>query len=122
MLPLSDEQKPFGFLTTPFSESQAQLSPDGRWLAYRSNESGRFEVYAQSFPKPAGKWQISTDGGISLAGAGDGKELYYVANSNRLMAVPINAGAGLEVGSASPLFDAPFFLRSTQLSSHAVRM
>src|SRR5262249_57766304 len=62
VLPLSGEQKPFGFLTTSFSESQAQLSGDGRWLAYRSNESGRFEVYVQSFPKPAGKWQISTGG------------------------------------------------------------
>jgi dipeptidyl aminopeptidase/acylaminoacyl peptidase len=109
VLPLSDEQKPFGFLTTPFSESQAQLSPDGRWLAYRSNESGRFEVYVQSFPKPAGKWQISTGGGGQPRWRGDGKELFYLSSSNRLMAVPINAGAGLEVGSASPLFDAPFF-------------
>ena len=109
VLPLSDEQKPFGFLTTPFSESQAQLSPDGRWLAYRSNESGRFEVYVQGFPKPAGKWQISTDGGAQPRWRGDGKELYYVSSSNRLMAVPISAGAGLEVGSASPLFDAPLF-------------
>ena len=109
VLPLSDEQKPFGFLTTPYSESHAQLSPDGRWLAYRSNESGRFEVYVQSFPKPASKWQISTGGGGQPRWRGDGKELYYVSSSSRLMAVPINAGAGLEVGSVSPLFDAPLF-------------
>jgi Tol biopolymer transport system component len=107
VLPLSGDQKPFGFLTTPFSETQARLSPDGRWLAYSSNESGRIEVYVQSFPKPAGKWQISTDGGAQPRWRGDGKELYYLS-STRVMAVPITAAAGLEVGSATPLFDATF--------------
>jgi Tol biopolymer transport system component len=103
VLPLSGDQKPFAFLTTPFSESQAQLSRDGRWLAYSSNESGRFEVYVQSFPKPAGKWQISTNGGVQPRWRGDGKEIYYLSG-NRVMAVPIVAGVGLDVGSAVPLF------------------
>jgi len=107
VLPLSGDQKPFGFLTTPFSEADARLSPDGRWLAYRSNESGRFEVYVQSFPKPAGKWQISTDGGAQPRWRGDGKELYYLS-STTVMAVPITAGAGLEVGSPTALFDVSF--------------
>jgi hypothetical protein len=109
VLPRSDGKKPFAFLATPFNEGQGQLSPDGRWLAYRSNESGRYEIYVQSFPTPTGKWQISTDGGIQPRWRGDGTELYYISPSRRKnMAVPINATGGFEIGSAAPLFDATF--------------
>jgi eukaryotic-like serine/threonine-protein kinase len=124
---LSGDQKPFGLLTTPFSETQAQLSPDGRWVAYVSNESGRFEVYVQNFPKPAGKWQISTDGGVQPRWRGDGKEIYYLsAVGRRVMAVPVNAGASLEVGSAMPLFNdtfstLSFFNREYDVSANGQR-
>ena len=114
VLPLSGDQEPFAFLATSFNEGPAQLSPDGGWLAYGSDESGRFEVYIQSFPKPTGKWQISTNGGVQPRWRGDGKELYYISAANRVMAVPIGAGAGLEVGVATPLFDASFSSNSPQ--------
>ena len=71
------------------------LSPDGRFLAYTSNESGRFEVYVQSFPGPGGKWQISTAGGGEPHWRADGKELYYRAPDQKVMAVEIRAGRRL---------------------------
>ena len=62
---------------TPFDESSPAFSPDGRWLAYVSDESGRGEVYVQPFPGPGGKWPISTDGGTEPAWSADGRELYF---------------------------------------------
>lgn len=63
VLPLFGDGKPYALQQTPFSEFQGHFSPDGQWFAYTSNESGRNEVYAQSFPPSGGKWQVSTDGG-----------------------------------------------------------
>src|SRR5262249_52876426 len=63
ILPVFGDKKPFSFLKTPFDESDGQFSPDGKWIAYQSNESGRFEIYVQPFPGPGGKFQISTNGG-----------------------------------------------------------
>jgi len=80
------------------------FSPDGRFLAYQSNESGRSEVYVQSFPGPGGKWQISTSGGREPQWRADGKELYYRAPDQRLMAVEIQAGSGFTAGVPQPLF------------------
>jgi Tol biopolymer transport system component len=65
------------FLRTPFNESVPRFSPDGRWLAYISNESGRFEVYVQPYPGPGGKWQISTEGGMEPVWNRNGRELFY---------------------------------------------
>src|SRR5262249_40493789 len=80
VLPVLGDQKPFSFLqATQALVGEAQISPDGRWLAYISNESGKFEVYVDSFPKPAGKQQISTEGGSQPRWRGDGKELYYIS-------------------------------------------
>jgi hypothetical protein len=84
-----------------------EFSPDGRWLAYESNESGRFEVYVQPFPEAGGKMQISIAGGTQLRWRPDGKELYYVAPDARLMAVPVAAspdGKTLDLGVPAPLF------------------
>src|SRR5262249_963106 len=64
VLPLGGDRKPYPYLTTPFDESEASLSPNGRWLAYTSNESGKYEVFVRPFPDAAGgKWQISASGG-----------------------------------------------------------
>src|ERR1019366_6551897 len=63
VLPLSGDRKPFPFLSTPFNETQGVFSPDGKWVAYQSNESGRSEVYVRPFPGPGGQWQVSTGGG-----------------------------------------------------------
>ena len=72
-------RKPVPFLTTPFFERHAQLSPDGKWMAYVSNESGIYDVYVQSFPAGGGKWQVSTGGGVEPRWRHDGKELFYLA-------------------------------------------
>jgi dipeptidyl aminopeptidase/acylaminoacyl peptidase len=104
VLPLEGGQKPFPFLQTEFSEYNGQFSPDGRWVAYQSNESGRNEIYVASFPGPGGKRQISTSGGQSPIWRG--KEIFYLAPDNRLMAAEVNGkGATLEVGAVRPLFE-----------------
>jgi hypothetical protein len=81
-----------------------QVSPDGKWIAYASNESGRPEVYVRSFPTPAGKRQISKDGAIAPRWRGDGKELYYYEFDGQMMAAPVRADAAFDVGTAVPLF------------------
>jgi Tol biopolymer transport system component len=105
VLPLFGERKPYPFVNTSFSEGNAQYSPDGRWVAYQSNESGRSEIYVQPFRGPGGKRQISTGGGIEPRWRGDGKELFFIAPDAKLMAAPINsAGESLESGVPVPLF------------------
>ena len=106
VLPLEGDRKARLFLPVPFNQTMAQISPDGRWIAYHSNESGRFEVFVQTFPTPAGKWQVSKDGGYYPMWRGDGREIFYYAANGQLTAVPVTTGAALEVGSAVPLFRA----------------
>ncbi|MCA1642389.1 MAG: protein kinase [Acidobacteria bacterium] len=104
VLPLAGERKPYPFLQTEFNETHAQFSPDGRFVAYVSDESGRAEVYVQSFPAAGGKWQISTGGGDQPQWRRDGRELFYMAPDKTLMAVPIAAGGSFEPGSPAALF------------------
>jgi serine/threonine protein kinase len=89
VLPLTGNRKPFPFSVTPFSERQGVFSPNGKWVAYQSNESGRNEVYVRPFLGPGGKRQVSTEGGNSARWRADGKELYYVALDKKLIAVPV---------------------------------
>lgn len=79
VLPLAGERKAVPFLQSKFSEGQARLSPDSRWMAYVSNETGRNEIYVQPFPPAGGKWQVSTGGGSQPRWRQDGKELYYLS-------------------------------------------
>ena len=104
VLPLFGDRQPFVFLQSEFDEAHAQFSPDGRFVAYVSNESGSAEVYVQSFPGPGGKWQVSTSGGDQPRWSGNGKELFYIAPDKNLMAVPITPGASFEVGVPVTLF------------------
>jgi Tol biopolymer transport system component len=93
------------FLKTPYWEGQAKFSPDGEWVAYSSNESGRFEVYVVPFPGPGGKWQVSTSGGHLPRWARDNKEIFYLDLGNRLVAATVDArGPSFEVGATRPLF------------------
>jgi Tol biopolymer transport system component len=109
--PAGAERKPIPFLVTPADETFGQFSPDGKWIAYDSDESGAREVYVQGFapdrvPTAAfGKWQISTAGGIKPKWSRDGKELYYIAPDRKLMAVPVKIGQTFEPGVAVPLFE-----------------
>ncbi len=104
ILPLSGERRPVPFLRTASYEGQSQLSPDGRWIAYSSDESGTHEVYVQTFPTPGSKVQISTGGGRQPRWRHDEKELYYIAADGKLMAVDVKAGSTLEASIAKPLF------------------
>jgi Tol biopolymer transport system component len=113
-LSLSGEPKPFPVVQTAFDEMAGQLSPDGHWLAYQSNSSGRMEVHVQAFPgtdqgtsAPAGHWQVSSDGGSQPRWRPDSSELFYVAADSRMMAVPIRMTSderSLDPGRPIPLF------------------
>ena len=89
---MSGDRKPIPFARGVVQRDSTPFSPDGRFLAYQSNESGRAEIYVQSFPGPGGKWQISNAGGTDPHWRADGKELYYRGLDQKLMAVEIQAG------------------------------
>jgi eukaryotic-like serine/threonine-protein kinase len=92
------------FLDGDFNESQAQFSPEGKWMAYVSDETGGPQIYVQSFPTLGGKWQISTDGGTQPRWRRDGKELFYLAPDRKLMAVTVKTGDTFERETPRPLF------------------
>jgi serine/threonine protein kinase len=113
----ADGDTPWEFLKTRFDERQGAFSPDGRWVAYTSNESGRNEIYVRPFARPAasgeavnaaaGQWQVSTSGGIYPRWRSDGKELYYLGPRGEMMAAPIAAtGTTLTPGAPAALFTA----------------
>jgi Tol biopolymer transport system component len=95
------------FTRTRFDEAEPRFSPDGRWLAYISNESGRFEIYVQPYPGPGGKWQISTDGGMDPVWNPNGRELFY-RNGNKMMTVDISSKPGFAVGKPRMLFEGKY--------------
>jgi hypothetical protein len=86
-------------------ESHGQLSPDGQWMAYVSDESGASEVYVRPFPPGDGKWQISPRGGTEPKWREDGKELFYLAPDRKLMSVAVRTTRGFAADVARPLFD-----------------
>jgi len=110
MVPLADDRKPHLFHDTPFSEREATFSPDGRWLAYSSNESGETKIYVAPFPGPGGKWQVSSGGGLSPRWRRDGREIFYLSLDNKFMAAEVAAhGSSFEIGTVRTLFEArPF--------------
>ncbi len=92
VLPFDDVSKASPFLQTNYDERQAQFSPNGRWVAYVSNESGRNEVYVRPFPAAPGKWQVSTGGGDQPRWRRDGKELFYLSADHKIMSIETNSG------------------------------
>ncbi len=109
IVPLEGGGKPYPFLSTPFVENMPRFSPDGRWIAYSSVESGRREIYIQPFPGPGGKWQVSSQGGQDPQWRSDGKELFFLTPSGTMMAVDVTLGATVELGTPRPLFPAVAF-------------
>jgi hypothetical protein len=113
---------PIPFLKSRASETNGMISPDNKWVAYASDESGEWEVYVTSYPGAAGKWQISRGGGSEPRWRGDGKELYYIASDGMLNAVSINAEETFSSGTPVPLFPvhARSAISSTDLFSYDV--
>jgi dipeptidyl aminopeptidase/acylaminoacyl peptidase len=104
-------------------ESQGQFSPDGRWLAYRSNETGRWEIYVRAYPGPGSQQLVSRGGGVQPRWRRDGKELFYIAADGRMMAVPLQLASErdtLDVGIPVPLFAAQLAYPSNQQFGYAV--
>jgi eukaryotic-like serine/threonine-protein kinase len=114
-LPMKGDRKPFPVVKTKFTELFATFSPDGRYIAYASNESGRSEIYVQEFPEARSKIQVSTSGGTTPFWRADGRELFY-RNGARVMSVPVQTGGTFSLGTPVELFQAPF--ASVTLRAH----
>ena len=115
-LPLEGDRQPFEVVKTEFNEGLAQFSPDGKWIAYESDKTGRLEIYVRPFPGPGSDVRVSTEGGSQARWNPKGGELFYVAEDDRLMAVSIRPspdGATVEPG-------APLALFATNIGSTAV--
>jgi Tol biopolymer transport system component len=100
----ADDHKAEPFLQTTFTEGAARFPPDGRYLAYVSNESGRPEIYVQSYPGPGGKWQVSTEGGTEPVWNPNGRELFY-RSGDKMMAVDVSAQPSFSPGTPRALFE-----------------
>ena len=109
ILPLSGEKKPVAFLATPARETQGQVSPDGQFIAYVTNESGTDQIVVRTFPDPnKGQWQITSGGGVEPRWRRkDGRELYYLSPEGKVMAVAIANGSTFLPGAPTELFQAP---------------
>jgi Tol biopolymer transport system component len=108
ILPMTGvDRKPMPFLQTKFDENQGSFSPDVRWIAYTSNESGTYQIYVQPFPASGAKWQISATGGAFPRWNRNGRELFYIANDGKLMSVAVRSnGPNFEADVPKALFDA----------------
>lgn len=105
-LALEGDRKSTGIQNTEFDEVQGRLSSDGKWMAFTSNETGRYEVYVRTFPGTERKWRISSQGGSDPQWRGDGKELLFLAGDGKMMSVPMRLAEGAEPAVPVPLFQA----------------
>jgi serine/threonine protein kinase/Tol biopolymer transport system component len=105
VLPLEGERKPYVYFQTPDEDGNGRFSSDGRFIVYRSRESGTNEIYVQTFPASGMKLPISTNGGTNPVWAPSGKELFFIAPDGKLMSVDIGAGSSFEPGKSRVLFD-----------------
>jgi len=118
-LPTGGDRKPRVIVNTRFDEQHPRLSPDGRWLAYTVNETGREEVFVQPFPGPGGRSLISTDGGSEPVWSRDGRELFYVSD-NRMMAVDIRTAPAFAAGTPRALFEGRFIPSPNDVAAYDV--
>ena len=104
VIPLAEPSR--GFALVPGStQNSGQFSPDGRWVAYMSRETGQYEVFVTPFPPSGAHWQVSANGGVQPHWSADGRELYFVSRSGEMMAASVNGrGPRFEVGQVRPLF------------------
>jgi Tol biopolymer transport system component len=118
VVPLFGDRKPFSFADTGSIETSGVFSPDGRWIAYASNEAGQLDIYVQPFPGGGGKYAISRGGGCQPVWRADGKELFYLGGDGSLMAVPIDATREFVAGVPQALF--PTSVRPVAFSTDQV--
>lgn len=110
ILTLDQNRRVEPLIQTPFNELNAEISSDGRWLAYESDESGRSEIYVRPFPNPAGgRWQVSTDGGTRALWARNGQELFYLTLAGTLMSIRSEAGTTWTAGPPARLFEGSYY-------------
>jgi len=107
------------FLQTPFTEGGAAFSPDGHWLAYSSDESGRTEIYVQPYPGPGGKWQVSTDGGAEPVWNRNGRELFY-RSGDKMMSVDVSTQPTFSIGKPRLLFTGQYAPTAATISNYDV--
>jgi eukaryotic-like serine/threonine-protein kinase len=100
------EMKSSLFLKAAAALRNGQFSPDGKWVAYASNETGKWEIYVTSFPEGRGRWQVSTGGGEQPRWRSDGEELFYLSSDNKMMVATVKTGTNFDVGAPVPLFQA----------------
>jgi Tol biopolymer transport system component len=105
MLPMTGDRKPSPLLTEKFNDYRVRLSPDGKWISYTSDETGRSEIYVQTFPPSGGKWQVSVAGGNYSHWKADGKEIIFDSDNRKMMAVDVKLGKTFEAGVPHALFD-----------------
>ena len=110
---MKGDPKPVPLFQGPFGENAAQFSPDGKWVAYWTDESGTNQTYVQPFPQTGDKVQISVDGGAQPRWRQDGKELFFVSVDNRMMAVDVELGAKFRAGVPKPIFRVPGYVQGT---------
>ena len=106
-LPLMGDRKPFVLVKGPGLQVNERISPDGRWMAYNSTESGQSEVFVTAFPSATGKWQISNGGADEPRWRSDGKELFFLGANGKLMATAVTTGTQFSAGTPQALFDIP---------------
>ena len=110
-LPMDGSGEAFPLVQTPFSDSRPSFSPDGRWFAYESDESGRAEIYVRQFPGPGGRWQVSTAGGSEPVWSADGREIFYLDAGEKLVAVAVRTADAFTAALPEVLFEPRLFQR-----------
>ena len=121
LLRLDGDRRPAPFLQSPFNKTQAQVSPDGRWIAYTANESGDDQVYVERFPAGGGKRQVSAAGGVQPRWRADGGELFYLAADQQMMVARVRGGATTEFGAGTALFRTKLVPQGSQSIGMATR-
>ena len=118
LLPMTGDAKPTPLISGPGHVALGAFSPDGRWVAYMSTESGKQEIYVQTFPDRAGKWQISSAGGSNPRWSRDGRELFYLSPEQRIMVAEVSTQPAFEASVPKPLFLARLLFPGVNIRSY----